>query len=457
MSANLTTRLDNMPYKPWHFGLTGLTGSSVFFDSYDVVIMSAALPVLAGLWGLDSVQTGYLGSAGFAGMVIGALLGGTLADKIGRAKTFCLFTAIYSIFMAFSATSSSFGELFIWRVIIGIGLGGLIPIATSYLSEFIPSRVRGRSLSVLNAIFGMGAAFAYLMGFMVVVPIAWSYGFLIGAIPIIIAILGWFFMPESIRFNLSKGKIEVAAKQVDRIERKLTGKVTVPLEEAIRIEEEEAKNRPVVTKVAIAELFHKDVRGTTILLSVMWFCLSYGTFGMTTWLPTLLVSELGYNIGSGMLWLAIATAIAAVIAPSAGVMADTIGRKKTILIVYCLFAVSALLLFIYGGVAGMFLMVLLSTSMNMCNAVNYVFVPESFPTRVRATGVGFASACGRVGAMVGPTLIGILISVASVQAVLYVNMAVLVFAALIVMIFGKETKNKSLEAIEMSKEDKKKE
>jgi putative MFS transporter len=425
--------------------------AGIFFDAYDVAIMSSALPVLAGLWGLDTIQTGNLGSAGYIGMVIGALIGGTLADRLGRAKVFCLFTAMYSIFMGVAATANSFPVLFFWRIVIGIGIGGLVPVATSYLSEFIPSKLRGRSLSLLNAIFGMGSAFAYLMGYMVIVPIAWQYGFLIGAIPIVLAIFGWFFLPESVRFHLQKGRVKEAAEAVDKIETKLIGAPTVPLEEAVRMEEEAKRKREAikVSPVAIADLFKKDIRGTTILISIMWFCLAYATFGMTTWLPTLLATELGYDIGGGLLWMALSTAIAACIAPLAGVLADVIGRKPTILLVYLTFAFGAFLLFTFGGIAGKFFMVLMSVGINMCNAVNYVYVPESFPTRVRASGVGFSSACGRVGAMIGPTFLGILLSTTgNVNTILYVNMGVLIFAAAIVMIFGKETKQKSLETIQ---------
>jgi putative MFS transporter len=448
---NLTTRLDKLPYRPWHFGMTITMGTGIFFDAYDVAIMSSALPVLSVLWGLDSVHTGYLGSAGYAGMVIGAIIGGTLADKLGRAKTFCFFTALYSLFMGVSITSTGFGALFAWRFVVGIGLGGLVPVATAYLAEFIPSRVRGRSLSLLNVFFGLGSGFSYLMGFMVVVPIAWQYGFAIGSLPIILAIVGWFVLPESVRFNLQKGRVDDAAKAVDKLEKELLGGATVSLDEAIEIEKAEIAGKPQSAKVPITDLFTKEVRGTTILMSVMWFCLAYATFGLLTWMPTLLASEMGYEVGSGLLWLALATFIAAAIAPLTGVLADTIGRKKTILLVYLLFAIAAFLLFMFGGVAGKFFMVLMATGINMCNAVNYAYVPENFPTRVRASGVGFASACGRVGAMIGPTLLGFILANGSVQTVLYINMGVLVFAAAIVMIFGKETNQRSLEQIESKK------
>lgn len=349
--------------------------------------------------------------------------------------------------MGIAGFSTGFAMLFTCRLLAGIGLGGLVPVATSYLSEFIPARLRGRSLSVLNALFGFGSAFSYIIGFAVVVPIAWNYGFYIGAIPIILAVIGWIFLPESARYLIQKGRIREAAEQVDKIEKKVLGHATVSIEEAVKLEEETRTANPPTPKVPITDLFKKDIIGTTMLMSVMWFCLAYSTFGLTTWLPTLLATELGYNIGSGLLWLALSTFIAACIAPTAGILADTLGRKKTILCVYILFAVAALLLFRFGGVAGKFFMCLMAIGINMCNAVNYVYVPESFPTRVRATGVGFASAIGRVGAMVGPTLLAWLLTTGSVDLVLYVNMGALLFAALIVQIFGKETKGRTLEQI----------
>lgn len=136
-------------------------------------------------WNLNKVQAGVLGSAGFVGMLIGALLSGMLADRIGRIRMIQITILVYSLLTGIAAFSKNFEQLYFLRILIGIGLGGLIPVGSTYLAEYVPAKVRGRFVSVFNACFSLGVALAYFLGYVVVVPFGWRWGFAIGVLPIL--------------------------------------------------------------------------------------------------------------------------------------------------------------------------------------------------------------------------------------------------------------------------------
>ncbi|MDR1853191.1 MAG: MFS transporter [Propionibacteriaceae bacterium] len=242
-----------MPYKGWHAKMTASVGSGVFFDAYNTQIMTVVLMALAStpVWKdqlADPVLYGLLGGAAFLGMIIGALGGGQLADKLGRVKTFSILIAIYSVAIGLARFAPDITWLIVLRVLSGIGLGGLVPVALSFVAEFLPAKVRGSSLGIINMLFGIGGAFAFFMGWALVFnpptfSIGWKVSFFIGAIPLILAIVAWFTFPESVRWQVEKGHYEAAAKEVEKLELRFTGQVSVPLEEAIAMEKEQAAAR----------------------------------------------------------------------------------------------------------------------------------------------------------------------------------------------------------------------
>ncbi|NHM26566.1 MFS transporter [Desulfofundulus sp. TPOSR] len=443
---NLSQRMDNLPFSGFHFKILLIMCLGLFFDAYDAFVLSIALPELISKWDLTKIQTGYLNSAGYMGMLFGALFAGYFADRIGRVKVLSAAMGFYAIFMGMCMLSNSYNSLFVWRTIAGIGLGGMVPVAAAYLTEYMPARVRGRCMSIFNANYSLGVAFAFFLGYLIIVPYGWRWGFAIASLPVILSLVAWKYLPESIRYLLNVRRVEDAVNIVDQIEKKIINKTTIPFEEAVELEKEELSKKKEVS-IPISYLFQKKLLGTTLLMSTMWFCLSFATFALTTWMPVLLTTELKYNLGSGLLWMAFAQLLGVIVTPVAGIAADAIGRKKTIFILFLTFGISAYLLFLFGGELGKFFMVIMMMALSMCNGINYVYIPENFPTEARGTGVGFASACGRVGAMIGPSVLGILYSFKSLMLVLHVIMVVLVGCALLIAIFGRETRKKSLEEI----------
>ncbi|MDR1807531.1 MAG: MFS transporter [Propionibacteriaceae bacterium] len=468
---NLNERLDAMPYKGWHAKMTASVGTGVLFDAYDTQIMTVCLMVLASVPGFealgDEVLYGLLGGAAFGGMIIGALGGGQVADKLGRVKAFSVFIAIYAIAIGLAGTSPGFWWLLVWRFLSGIGLGAVVPIALSYLSEFLPAKVRGRSLGIVQALFGVGGAVAFFLGwaFIFSSPSGWRTGFYLGALPLILAVIAWFAFPESVRWLVQKGRFEEAAQAVDRLERKFLGAPTVSVEEAVALEKQIAAARVAAPKTSLTELFTPQVRKATIIMSFYYMVLSVGTYGFGIWLPKILQNQavadaiasgadmndksVAVDIGRSIfLYMAIAALIAAVIGPVAGVIADKIGRRLSVLLTMVYFAAAVLFLAAFstkvGGVM-LFAMILVCIGLQFCNVLLWIFVPENFPTRVRASGVGFAGSCGRVVSFLSPMVIGAIIKALGDLSGFIVVAIVTAVGGVIVYLFSKETAGESLE------------
>ena len=447
MTNNLMAqRLDNLPLSKWHFGLMILCSLSIFFDAFDSTIISVAMPKLMAEWGITKVQAGFLTSASFAGMLAGALFFGYLADNIGRKRVFAVTLLIYSFFTFLCCFAKNYQALFGFRLIVGIGLGGLVPVVSTYLTEYIPPQNRGKFMSWLNGFFQLGQVFAYLVGLMIVVPFGWVWAFAIGGLPAIIVFFVQRHLPESVRYLLQKGYRERALTIVEQIETKILKRVTVNSKEALT--NESVNNAKATMKVPVSELFKRQNLKSTVMISVLWFCLSFSAYAVVMWMPVLLTKELGYSLASGFAFLAVAALIGCLGQISAGFVSEKIGRKFTISYSLLGFGVSAYLLFWTGGALGNFFLILMWIFLGSCWGSLYAYTPENFPTAIRGAGSGFASSCGRLGGIFGPALVGFIYAAAGVTAVLHINFVLLLLGTTLVIVLGRETKNKSLEQIE---------
>ncbi len=141
---SIAARIERLPFSPWHIYVRVIIGFATFFDGFDVLATTFVVPVLIPLWKLSSQQIGLLISASFAGQLVGALLCGWFAERFGRLRTLIVATAIFSLMSIVCAFSWSFASLASFKFIQGVGLGGEVPVATSYISEIARSKGRGR-------------------------------------------------------------------------------------------------------------------------------------------------------------------------------------------------------------------------------------------------------------------------------------------------------------------------
>ena len=286
-------RLEALPVGRFHYKLLGVTGLGWLFDSMDTGLIAFILPVLAKEWQLAPGQMGLIGSIGLIGMALGAVISGTVADHIGRKKVFTITVLLYSIATGLCALAWDYTSLLIFRFLVGFGLGGELPVAATLVSEYAPARVRGRFIVLLESFWALGWIVAACIAYVLIPVYGWRIAFVIGAVPALYTFLIRMHMPESVRYLLSKGRVEEARQIVVKLETMMH----VPVQPFT----DETESVPVNEPVSVTTLWRKPFLTRTIMLWLVWFGIIYSYYGIFMWLPSLVFQQgicTGYDTGS---------------------------------------------------------------------------------------------------------------------------------------------------------------
>lgn len=433
-------RLEALPLGRFHYKLLLVTGLGWLFDSMDTGLIAFILPVLAKEWGLAPGQMGLIGSIGLIGMALGAVVSGTIADRIGRKKVFTITVLLYSIASAFCALSWNYQSLLVFRFLVGFGLGGELPVAATLVSEYAPSRVRGRFIVLLESFWGLGWIAAACIAYFFIPLYGWRMAFLIGALPALYVCLIRMHMPESVRYLLAHGRVGEARQIVVSLERQLH----VPVAPFVS----EKETVPVVAKASFRELWKKPFASRTIMLWLVWFGINFSYYGIFMWLPSLVFQQ-GFTVVKTFEYVLIMTLAQLPGYYCAAWLVDKIGRKYT-LSAFLLFSGVASYFFGHASTAAALMM--WGSVMSFFNlgawGVLYTYTPEQYPTAIRALGSGWAAGLGRFGGMAAPMMVGALLARSfGFASVFYMFALVFAAVAVIVMSLGVESKQKDLESI----------
>ena len=173
----LLERLEKLPVGSFHYKLLAVTGLGWLFDAMDTGLISFVLPILAKDWGLAPEQMGWIGSVGFIGMALGAVISGTIADRIGRKLVFSLTVILYSLATGACALSWNYESLMIFRFLVGFGLGGELPVAATLMTEYAPTKLRGRFIVLLESFWGLGWLAAACIAYLLIPQYGWQIAF----------------------------------------------------------------------------------------------------------------------------------------------------------------------------------------------------------------------------------------------------------------------------------------
>lgn len=440
---NLTKRLENLPVTKFHYILLITAGLGWMFDSMDTGIVSFVLPVLMKAWNLSTEQVGYIGSIGLVGMAIGAVLGGSIADIIGRKKVFAFTLAMYSIATGLCGLSWNYGSLLFFRFLVGFGLGGQLPVAVTLVSEFSPVKHRGKFLVLLESFWAAGWLIAALISYVVIPKFGWPVAFFIGAAPALYIFYLWKSIPESPRYLETKGKHAEAEAIVAKVEAQCGIKYTE------NTEKEEIVPTAPASKVSVLDLFKGNLLRRTVFLWIMWFGVVFSYYGIFTWLPSLLALK-GFALTKSFSYVMAMTLAQVPGYFSAAYFVDKIGRKPTMTVYILGTAVCA---YFFGQANTAAMILTFGCLMSFFNlgawGVIYTYSPEMYPTRARATGTGWAAGFGRIGGILAPIVVGSMLGTSKLttNTVFVMFTVVLVIVALDVLILGEETKGKSLDEI----------
>ena len=445
--AGVAQRLDRVPLGGFHKKLLMVSGIGWMFDSMDVGIVSFVVAALAKEWGLGPDQVAWIISIGLLGMFAGAATSGSLADRFGRKTIFQFTLLVFSIATGLCAVAWSYGALLVGRFLVGFGLGGELPIASTLVSEFSPARWRGRMMVLLESFWAYGWVLAALIGYFVIPQSGWRIAFLVGALPAFYVFVLRRSLPESPRFLLSQGKTDEAKAVVSMVER--ASGVTPPSAGSHGTRRQSVAVATESSMQRFMELWSSQYLRRTVMLWVLWFAITYAYYGMFTWLPTLL-TEGGRGLTRSFAYVLIITLAQIPGYFSAAFLVDRVGRKWTLVSYLFLTAVGAFFFRNAGGEAEILFWGCFISFFNLgAWGVVYTYTPELYPTRARGTGAGWAAAFGRLGGVFAPLVVGQMIGSWGVgyESVFIMFALVLLVGAVNVMLLGEETKGRTLEEI----------
>ena len=437
-------RLEKMPVGSFHYKLLLVTGLGWLFDSMDTGLISFVLPVLAKEWGLTPDQMGWIGSVGLVGMALGAVISGTVADRIGRKKVFTITVLMYAIATGMCALAWNYDALLFFRFLVGFGLGGELPVAATLMSEYAPTKLRGRFIVLLESFWGLGWLVAACIAYLLIPEFGWKMAFLIGSLPALYVFLIRLHMPESVRYLISQKKLDEAKEIILSLEKKLhvdSQPFTKELNPA-ELGSAEADN------AGPGALWSGKYIKRTIMLWLAWFGIVFSYYGIFMWLPSIVFKQ-GFAVVKTFEYVLIMTLAQLPGYYCAAWLVDVIGRKYTLSIFLLMSGVAS---YFFGNAGSSETLLIWGATMSFFNlgawGVIYTYTPELYPTSMRALGSGWAAGFGRIGGMIAPALVGIMIgNQLGIDKVFMMFAGVFIIVSVVVLAMGTETRQKQLEDI----------
>jgi MFS transporter, AAHS family, benzoate transport protein len=440
---NVSQWLDSISFNRFHALVLFLCGFVLIFDGYDSQIIAYIMPQVIKEWELTPVVAGSIASYGFAGLMAGAAGFGMLADKIGRKGGLMLALSWFCCFSGAAAFATNFKIFCILRFLAGIGMGGAMPIVIALTSEFSPARIRAKCVTAMFAGFTIGWALAGAVA-MIVIPVwGWRTALFMGFLPILFlpVLLKW--CPESVRFLAGKNRMDAAVNIMRRVEVSAGESPVAWKKEHFAFGAGGAGS----TKGKFMDIFRGGLATMTLLLWFTYFFNLLVTYGLSTWLPTLLVKQ-GFSIVKSYSYGFVQAIGASVGGFACGALMDKFGRKTGLFICYFLggFAVWAFgsvtntaSLYIIGGCAGM-LIIGAMTGMQVVSG-------ETYPTHIRTTGAGWVMTIGRIGAILAGVLGGVLVGWGVTFKQFFIFYSVPCFILAGITLLFKVNKSEALESI----------
>jgi len=437
-SLDIRAFIDERPVSQYQLLVAVLCGLIVFVDGFDAQAMGYVAPALTADLHVPRSVLGPVISSGLFGMMVGALVSGPVADRVGRRPVLIASALIFGVGSIFTATAQTVNELTMFRVLTGLGMGGAMPNAIALTSEYMPRRRRATAVTAMICGFSLGAAIGGLVAAAIIPRWGWQSVFLVGGVaPILIAVAAWFLLPDSIRFLLVSGGDPARAR---RYLTRIAPGVVLPETLSPGADEHQPGKGLIV-----GQLFTHGRAIPTALIWVVYFMNLLNLYFLNSWLPTI-VSDAGIPVGTAIRLTSLFQfgGIAGAL-----LLARLLDRYFSFRVLAACYAWAALSVFLVGesGASVTLLAVtIVCAGVGIIGGQNtsHALTAEFYPTRIRATGVGWALGIGRIGSIVGPTVGGYLLARGTGTrevfwvAVVPATLAALAAAALAVMKTGEQ-------------------
>ncbi|WP_345865428.1 MFS transporter [Sphingomonas qilianensis] len=394
--------VDDAPMSRLQIAAIAITVGLNALDGFDVLSISFAAPGIAAEWGISRAALGVVLSMELIGMGIGSMLLGSVADRIGRRRMIlgCLVVMAFGMFMV--TTAHDVVTLSVWRVLTGLGIGGMLAAINAAAAEFANARRRNIALALMVIGYPVGAVIGGSVSALLLKGGDWRLVFEFGAavtatfIPLV-----WFFLPEPVQFLVARRPTDALAKVNRTLARMGHGPVAILPE----ISAEEARG-------SLIDILRPALRKTTLLVTLAYFTHVVSFYFILKWVPKIVV-DLGHpaaQAASVLVWANVGGAVGGAIF---GLFAQRFALKPMTIGVL---AISSIMVALFGaaGVRSLDGLAALACAgglfTNSAVVGLYTIFARAFPTHVRATGTGFAIGVGRGGAALSPILAGSLFS-----------------------------------------------
>lgn len=440
----IAERIERLPRSWWLAKARIIVGTATFFDGFDSLALAVAMPALIPVWHLTQGQVEVVLGSGSIGLGIGAIFFGWLAERIGRLKVSIIAIGLFSATSLLCAFAWDVNSMIVLRVVQGICLGGEVPVAAVYISELAKARNRGFFVLIYESVYGVGLFGASLLGVWIVPSFGWQSIFVVGALPALLIVVMRRNLPESPRWLASQGRFEEADRALAEIERAIMA---------------EGRILPPPAALALAastergtwtQLFHGLYLGRT---AIAWsVCLSAGflTEGVTRWLPSILTTVYHLDLRSSLVYSALSSSMSIFGGIGVALLIDWTGRRNWIVLSF-LVCVACFLVLGATGSPGLTLVITLTSigrffSTSIVTMV-YLYTPELYPTRLRATGNGAANMWLNIGKALSPMLVGLVLASSGIGAVFLMLGGAGLVAAAVFARFATETSRRVLEEV----------
>ena len=445
---HLIARMEQVPTSRWFVRARVVMGSATFFDAFNALSIAFVLPILVPLWHITPPDIGVLIGASYVGQIVGALVFSWLAERYGRIPCAAAATAIYAVMSLACAAAWSFNVLLAFRFIQGIGVGGEMPVAATYISELSKARGRGRFFMLYEMIFPIGLMVTGQVGAVLVPLMGWQIMFLIGGIPGLVIALMLLRLPESPRWLIGKGRLAAAEAVVRRLEAAsdkagtafaAPPAVTLPAQVEI----------PLRARGKWSELLSPDYRSRTLIAWVLWASAYLVANSLNNWMATIYTREYHLGLPQALRAASMTNVAQVCLILICALVIDRTGRKYWMMGAFGLGAVMLGVL-VLGGTQEVSWVIVFSTLsyglIGSIAAVVYLYTPEIYPTRMRAIGTGVATSWLRIASAIGSLLTGFMLDKGGVDSV-FLMFAVVAIIGLIAATRMIETRNLRLEEI----------
>ncbi|MFF9453490.1 MFS transporter [Streptomyces flaveolus] len=448
--ASIAARFERLPLSRWHVTVRLVVGAVTFFEAFDQLLIAYALPELRGEWHLSTSAATLLLTVGSIGMLVGALLSGRIADRIGRVRVIALCVALSSVANLALALAPSPEAFMALRFVQGLAIGGEVPVAATFIAEITRSHRRGRFVLLYELVFPAGLTVGALAAAWLVPVLGWRWMYGLAALPGVLAYVVHRVVPESPRWLADRGRTEEAAAVMTRIETAVERATRTPLPPVASPLPEAGATGKAGSAGGLRGLFTGRYRRRTLVVGVLWFTGYFVNYGITSWLPTIYQNRYDLALSDALLYSTVTSCAGLLGCLLAALTVDRAGRRRVI--TGCLGGSAAVLLVLAGLGADTAVQVLVWTSLAAVfffgsNICLYLYTPELFPTRMRALGSSVGGALNRLGVILGPIVVGAVYAGGSIGTVFLTLAAVSLTGAVVAGACAEETAGRRLEEV----------